>query len=134
MTTITKITLDNYLDGRKTFKSLNISSNSTGLSDIVDIGGYSVTAINMSTNGWTNANLTFLGSPNSAKNLKTIRHSTAGTELAYVTTANRCLAVDSKFFEGIRYLQLRSGTQAAQVAQATTRTVVLGLTPVNPIS
>lgn len=119
----------NKLGGPKTWVSVPITTAASGLSAAIDLGGLGVASIGMST-AWVNATITFMGSPNTTANMASLRHTTAGLELAYVTTASRSLAVDPYLFSGIRQLQVRSGTAASAVAQTTAVTLILGLSPI----
>lgn len=122
---------DKVCPGRKTFRSVSISTSADGLSAEIDLTGYAVRSIEMST-GWTAANLTFQGSAyNSTNTLRNIYSSTAGIELTYVTTAGRIISVDPNSLAGIRRLKLRSGTSGTPVAQSAVRTLVLGLAAVD---
>lgn len=103
-----------------------VSTAADGLSNVIDLRGYDLRAVEMST-GWTAADMTFMGAVNSTGTMSSVRVSTAGTELTYVTTAGYVLSVNHDHFAGVRYVQLRSGTTAIPVAQAVARTVYLGV-------
>ena len=113
--------------GHKTYALATVTTEADGLSDIIDIGGLDLKTIQMSTSGWTNAGVTFLGSAKTPDEMMSIKATTAAADLTYATTANQAVAVDSALFEGFRYLQVRSGTSAVPVAQAVSRELILGL-------
>jgi hypothetical protein len=116
--------------GHKTTVTATISTETDGLSDVIDLGGYAVHTIQTST-AWTAANIAFNASALSSGTLTSLRHTTACTQLAYATTVDYNIAVDPYLFNGVRYLQLasRNSTDGA-VVQAAERSIVLGLNTV----
>lgn len=116
---------------QRSFVSLTVTTAADGLSDVADVGGLTVAAIKMST-AWTDATMTFLGSFDSSANLQNLYTSTGG-ELTHTTTALRLNTFDPYSFVGLRFVQLRSGSSAAPIAQAAARTVTLGLVPAGPL-
>ena len=113
--------------GYQVIGSLSISTAADGLSEVLDLNGNTLMAIQMST-AWTDASLTFAGSVDGSTSLANIYTSTGG-ELTYATSAGRLLQVDPNFWIGVRGLQLRSGTSGAAVAQAAARTIRLLAAP-----
>lgn len=110
----------------KTRATLTISTAADGLSDILDCGGLHVSSYCMST-AWTAASMTFRGSHSSTDNMYDIYSSTGG-ELTHTVDASRLITFDIRtMFEGVRYLQFRSGTAAVPVAQAAARSICAGL-------
>ena len=116
--------------GQKSRATVTISTATTGLSDIIDIGNYGVRSIEMSA-AWTAASITFMGAASSTAAMKSVRTTTASLELTYISSQGYVMAVDPTHFSGMRYLQLRSGSTATPVAQVAARTVYLGLTKVD---
>lgn len=102
--------------------SIALSTAADGLSDVADLVGGALAAIEMST-AWTDAVITFKGGRTSSE-LFDIYGST-GDEVTITTTGNRMVTVDPVLFAGVRYWQVRSGTGAAAVAQAAARTLKL---------
>ena len=110
----------------KTYASLNVSTEADGLSDILDLGGHDIRSFCISS-GWTAASVTFRGAHRSTDYMFDIYTSTGG-ELAYTVDASRLVLLDGVGrFEGLRYIQFRSGTVAVPVAQAAARTLCIGL-------
>lgn len=108
-----------------------VTTSTDGLSDVIDLGGGCLVSIETSTVGWTSADITFRGSNQSSAAMRDIYSN--GTELTYATTASRAMTFPPEDLLGFRFIQLRSGTAAAPVAQAAARTVVLGLLPLGQI-
>jgi len=121
---------DQIAGGWKSKATVSVTTAATGLSDIIDLGGLTPRSVEMST-AWTNANITFMGAISSTNNMKSVRHSTASTEVTYVTTAARIVSLNPEYFAGLRYIQVRSGSTATPVAQGAARTLYLGLTAVD---
>lgn len=113
------------MKGLHTFRAVSVSTSSDGLSSLISIKDGSLTSIQMST-AWTDAAVTFKGSINGSTTLSDIYTSTGG-ELSYTSSAQRLVMVDPNLFAGVEYLQLRSGTSSAPVAQAAARTLYLGI-------
>jgi len=116
--------------GNKTYAVTTVTTEATGLSDIIDLGGLSVRSIEMSS-AWTAASLTYMGAVSSTDRMKSVRTTTAAIELTHVTSSGYVINVQPLNFAGLRYLQVRSGTTATPVAQAAARTLYLGLTKVD---
>lgn len=117
-------------DNKRDAITVQISSGATGLSTGHDLQGYRVASIEMST-GWTAASLSFQGSPDGSTYYDL--YDINGNELVGTTTGNRMVCVDSQFalaLGSFQYVKLRSGLTAAIVAQTTTRTLYLHVTPV----
>lgn len=115
--------------GHKTYVTATITTETDGLSDVIDLGGLTLHSIQTST-AWTNANITFNVSALSSGTLTTMRHTTACTELTYATSVDYNIAVDPYLFNGLRYIQLYSNTSTGTVIQAAARSIVLGLNTV----
>ncbi len=112
--------------GHKTYVAASVTTAADGLSDAIDIGGYSLKSIQIST-AWTTADLTFRASAKTTDEMMSVYHTTAGTELTYTSSASYAISVNPVIFEGFRYVQLRSGIDGSAVAQAAAREVILGL-------
>jgi len=102
--------------------SVALSTAADGLSEVADLSGGALCAIEMST-AWTDAVITFKAG-RSSNELFDLYGST-GDEVTITTTASRMVTVDPVLFAGLRFWQLRSGTGAAAVAQAAARTLKL---------
>ena len=113
---------------RRTYAIATVSTSTDGLSDVVDLGGLTLSSIQMATD-WTAAGITFKGSASSSAAMGSVYHTTGTVELTYATTPSMTHVLDPAFFSGLRFIQIRSGTSATPVAQAATRSVVLGLAP-----
>ncbi|MBI3144474.1 MAG: hypothetical protein HYZ18_04245 [Pseudogulbenkiania sp.] len=113
----------------RTFASIDISTNASGVSDLVDITGLTLSAISMST-AWTDAKIGLKCSVDGTTNVQDV-YTTDGNFLTYSTSANRLLVFDPLVFAGVQKLQLVSETSAGvAVAQAATRTIKLSLAKV----
>lgn len=117
--------------------ALALSTAADGLSDVADLGGLRLAAVEMST-AWTAADLAFLGSGRSSAALKAVYRAADSTAPALYqvgTTANRVIAFNSDAFRGVRFLQLASVTagSTSAVAQGAARTMTLLLAPVGTI-
>lgn len=122
---------------QRDYVSLALSTAASGLSDVADLGGLSLAAIEMST-AWTAADIAFLGSAQSSAALKEVwraADSTAPVQAIYATTASRVIGLNSDLFRGLRFLQVGSISTAstAAVAQAAARTLTLVCSPFGPI-
>jgi hypothetical protein len=113
---------------RKTYAIATVSTSTDGLSDVVDLGGMSLSSIQNATD-WTAASFTFKASASTTATMNSVYHTTAAVELTYGTTPSMFHVLDPAFFAGMRYIQIRSGTSAVPVAQAAARSVILGLSP-----
>lgn len=110
----------------KAYAAVNMSTAADGLSDILDLGGHDIHSYCMST-AWTAASMTFRGSHRSTDFMYDIYTSTGG-ELTHTVDANRLITfANIPQFEGLRFIQFRSGTAAVPVAQAAARTLCIGL-------
>jgi len=114
------------LGSDKTYVTVTVTTAATGLSDVVDLSGYTLHSMQMST-AWTAATVTFMGAVSSSASLRSVRTGAGGTELAYTTSNGYLNLFGPSIFTGIRYLQLRSGSTASPVAQAAEREIILGL-------
>lgn len=108
----------------KSYAELTISTAADGLSPVLDLGGHDIRSYCMSTD-WTAASMTFRGSHRSTDLMYDIYTSTGG-ELTHTVAANQLITFVAQF-EGLRYIQFRSGTAALPVAQAAARTLCIGL-------
>ena len=107
-----------------TAASVALSTAADGLSDVADLAGGSLCAIEMST-AWTEAVLTFKAGRSSGELFDL--YGSTGDEITITTTGSRMVTIDPVLFTGLRFWQLRSGTAAAAVAQAAARTLKLHL-------
>lgn len=123
---------DQIAGGWKSKATVTVTTAATGLSDIIDIGGLAPRSVEMSS-AWTTANITFMGAVSSTDAMKSVRHSTAGTEVTYVTTVGYVVSLNPEYFAGLRYIQVRSGSTTTPVAQAASRTLYLGLSAVDSL-
>lgn len=109
----------------------------TALSDVLNIGDFTVVALEMPS-AWTAAAISFKGatplsseekdSGLGAASLKDIYN--GATELSYAVAASRVVLIDNNLFSGITQLQLRSGVTATPVNQLAERKVRVYLRPV----
>ena len=114
---------------QKARATVTVSTEAAGVSDVIDIGGYDVVSVEMST-AWTAAYLTFNGAVSSSASVGKIYNTTAASsiELLYTTTASYQLSLDPNILSGFRYIQLASvSSLGAATAQAAARTLYLGL-------
>lgn len=106
--------------------TVTISTEADGLSDIIDLGGHNPNSYCMST-AWTAASMTFRGSHRSTDHMYDIYTSTGG-EVTHTVDASRLVTFATVAqFEGLRYIQFRSGTAAVPVAQAAAREICVGV-------
>ena len=117
---------------RRTYAIATVTTGTDGLSDVVDLGGLTLSSIQTSTD-WTAASITFKGSASSSAAMGSVYHTTAAVELTYATTPSMTHVLDPAFFTGLRFIQIRSGTSAVPVAQAAARSVIIGLSPYGQI-
>ena len=111
---------------KRTLASLTFSTAADGLSDTVDITGYFLAGITMST-GWTDAAIGFKVCAEGSTNFIDLYTST-GDLSTIVTTANRAVVIPATNFLGFSRLQLVSETTAGvAVPQAASRSVQLAL-------
>lgn len=116
----------------RTWGSVDISTAAAGTSDIFDVTGLTLSAIQMST-AWTQADLAFLGNTDGSTSMFALTNGTSsGGIKRYRVNANEVILVDPKDFHGIQKLQLTSIAtgSTAVTAQAAARTVVLGLSEI----
>jgi len=93
----------------------------TALSDAIDCGGMTPTAIIMPAI-WTAANLTFQNSVDDGTTYNDV-YDIDGTEFTLTADASRFILLDvSKWFT-IRHLKIRSGTSATPVNQVAERVI-----------
>jgi hypothetical protein len=123
--------------GSKTFATQALSTNADGITgaDLVDSAGCTLAAIELSSNS-TDANYSLRASIDSTDALKTVLTSTGGI-VTFGTTAagissNRIITFDPSPYEGLRYLQIMSGTTAAPIAGATSSFAKLYFSDRNP--
>ena len=109
--------------------AVNFASTAS-VSSQIDLAGYRLAAIDMST-AWTAANLTFaVGSDTvTLQNL----YDDAGNEVTVIASSGRNIGLVSSAvalaLESHRWIQLRSGTSATPVAQAAARVLNLVAIP-----
>ena len=117
------------------FKATTLTSSTGRHTPVIDLGGLCLTSIQMSTVGWTDADISIHGSVNSsstARQLPVWGSTAAGSvgstnpqAASYETTDNRIISVDPRLTQGLQYVMLKSSA-----TQATTRALVLGLSPI----
>lgn len=117
------------MDNQRQTIEVAISSAAAGLSDAIDLGGYRVGGVVMST-GWTAANLTFDVSEDNS----TFRplYTDTGGEITIVAGTSQALAIGptmAAYLGAFRYIKVRSGAVGTVVAQTTDRTLALVVTP-----
>lgn len=96
------------------------------LSSAIDIGGTTMLAIIMPS-AWTAASITFQVS-NDGSNFSDLYNS-GGSEVSVTVAASKAIQLDALQFLGWRYIKLRSGTAAAAVNQAASRSLQLLVKP-----
>jgi hypothetical protein len=123
--------------GSKTWASQALSTNADGITgaDLVDSAGGTLAGIELSSNS-TDANYSLRASIDSTANLKTVLNSTGGV-VTFGTTAagvssNRIITFDPSPYEGLRYLQVMSGTTAAPIPAAAGSEVKIYFSDRNP--
>lgn len=102
-----------------------VIAESGSLSGEVDLEGYSISHIVMPA-AWTAANITFAVSTTTGGTFVPL-YDESGSEVTSVVAASGAYAQDAnagKLF-GIRYIKLRSGTNASAVTQTAARTLTL---------
>lgn len=110
----------------RTFASVDLSTAANGISDSVSLAGLTLCGIQMSTD-WTDAKIGFRGSLDNSGTFFNIYNS-AGDFLTFTTSASRIIAFDPLQFAAYERIQVVSETSAGvAVAQAATRTIILGL-------
>jgi hypothetical protein len=102
--------------------AVSIPSGTSIMAAGVDIGGAGIVRILMPA-AWTAAALTAQVSQDDATYYDL--YDSTGTEWSATVVAAHAVALDITTFTGVRYLKLRSGTGAAPVAQAATRSLTL---------
>lgn len=108
----------------KSWGQVNLSTNTDGVTgaDVIDLGGLSLSGIDLSTAVSAACTYSFKGSVDSSSALHTILNSTGGVVMYGSTTVNpqgTLLTFDPAFWSGIRFLQLVSNTTGAAAANAT---------------
>lgn len=112
------------LSSKREWPTLTITTTATGQSEVLSIGGATLSAVEMPA-AWTAANLSFLASMDGT-NFRPVYGST-GNEVLFTVGAARIVTFDPAFWLGLQYLKLRSGTNAAPVAQGASRTLRIAL-------
>lgn len=116
----------NPAPSNKSYAAVDISTAATGLSDEVNLGGYTLSSIQMAT-AWTGAVLGFQGTADGSTNYQNLYGST-GNLYYHTVDASRLVILDPAIFRGISKLRLISETTAGvAVAQTAARTLKLGL-------
>jgi hypothetical protein len=106
----------------QTVVAVSIPSGTAIMAAGVDIGGAGIVRILMPA-AWTAAALTAQVSQDDATYYDL--YDATGTEWSATVVAAHAVALDITTFTGIRFIKLRSGTGAAPVAQAATRSLTL---------
>lgn len=110
----------------RSFGTVDISTGATGVSDVINITGLTLSSIQMST-GWDAANIGFQGNVDGSTNYYPV-YDVNGNFLTYPASASRVIAFDPAPFAGLQVLRLVSESSAGvAVAQTATRTIKLGL-------
>lgn len=111
---------------KRTYATMIISTAADGLSDMVDITGYFLGGLTMST-AWTAANIGFKVSVDGTTNLQDV-YLSSGDLYTISSSANRAVIIPATNFLAFGKMQLVSETTAGvAVAQAAPRTVQLAL-------
>jgi len=108
-----------------TTKTITILAGATGLSDVIDLDGYTIFALEMPAT-WIAANITLQACSTPTGTFRDV-YDDAGSEVTIVAAASRFIAVDSAMLKiaPLRYVKFRSGTTASPVNQTATRTITL---------
>lgn len=111
---------------KRTYATLSFSTAADGVSESVDITGYFVAGIKMST-AWTDANIGFKASVDGTTTFFNV-YTSSGDFATITTSANRTVNIGAGTLMGYDRLQLVSETSAGvAVPQAAARTVSLAL-------
>ena len=115
-----------YIIGETTTVSLTVSTSTDGLSGAVDLGGYRIAAIDMST-AWTTADLTFAAASSSGGTYKSLYDDDHFEVIIRNPGGNEMITIrsEAEAIAPLRHVKLRSGTASDPVAQAATRTLTL---------
>ena len=95
------------------------------LSDTIFTGGLPICGIAMPA-AWDAADLTFKASCDVAANVANV-YDKDGLELDFKTAAGNFITCDPSYFAGVRYIKVRSGTNASAVNQSATRSITLAI-------
>lgn len=111
----------------RTYGTVSISTVSDGLSDIINLTGLTLSAIQMST-AWTSADLAFYANVDGSTDYYQVKKED-GTLMVHVVGAQRVVIFDPAVFSGVQRMRLASVTTGSSVpvAQAAARTIKLGL-------
>lgn len=110
----------------RTFATATITTAASGLSEVVNLTGLSLSSIQMST-AWSDSGVGFQGNVDGSTNYFDVT-TTANTPLVFTTTASKLIAFDPALFAGLQVIRLVSETTAGvAVAQAAERMIKLGL-------
>lgn len=118
------------IDGVRGLKTATILAGATGLSDVVDLGGYRLVGIEMPA-AWTAANLTFQALSSQFNTYQNL-YDDGGTEVTVTAAASRNIGFRSDLtllLMSYRFIKLRSGTTGSPVDQTATRLLGLVLIP-----
>lgn len=112
--------------GATTTKTVTVSTSTDGLSDAVDLGGYRLAAVAMST-AWTSADITFAAAISSGGTFYPVYNDNGEEATIVNTTASRIVAIDvvAASLAPLRHVKLRSGTNDTPVTQAAARTLTI---------
>lgn len=99
-------------------------ANGASLSGAIDteqttLGGIAIPAV------WTAANITFAVSADGGLTYLPLYDANGAEVTAVVTAASTYIALDPALFAGVRFVKLRSGTNAVPVNQGTARILTL---------
>lgn len=108
-----------------TIKTVTIAAGATGLSGEVDIEGYQLAAVQMSSQ-WQTADITFQAATASGGTFQSV-YNDGGTEVSIKAAASQCvgIATAAAALAPLRFIKLRSGTAQTPVDQTASRTLTL---------
>lgn len=105
----------------RTYAAVALTTAADGVSEALNITGFTLSAIRMST-AWTDAAIGFQASVNGVTYYDV--YDTAGNFLTYQTSANRIVVFDPFILSGLQYIKVVSETTAGvAVPQAAARVI-----------
>lgn len=111
----------------RSFGQVTIQSGPVDGSEIINLTGLTLSSIQVTTEGWTDASIGFEGNVDGSTTYYPVYNSN-GDHLTFPTSANRLIAFDPAPFSGLQVLRLVSKTTAGvAVNQAADRVLKLGL-------
>lgn len=108
-----------------TTKTVTILTGATGLSNVIDLDGYTIFALEMPAT-WIAANITMQACSTATGTFLDV-YDDAGNEVTIVAAASRFITVNTNMLNlaPLRFVKFRSGTSASPVNQTATRTITL---------